>query len=255
MAKWLNSPLAQFLPSGFFGTLANLMASPVPNRELLDKVKAVLRRDLKLGPDAIIADDMPFFSSAVDLDSLDMLLLVGSIEKEFGLRIPNEAVGRQVFENVSTLAFYIQEHMTSAAPPPKPVDPLERLPHREPFRFISRIVELQPGKSGEAIWTLTGSEAFFAGHFPGRPIVPGVLIAEALAQLSGLVGPSEGAGNQGMLAHLDIRFEQPAAPPAEIRLRSQLSRVMGTLQQFEVAAMVGPTTVARGTLALNRPAK
>src|SRR3982751_3210788 len=90
-------------------------ASPKPT--LLDHVKTILRRDLKLGPDAHIPDDMPFFGSDVDLDSLDMLLLVTSIEKEFGLKIPNEAVGRAVFENVSSLTQYVQENLANVKSP------------------------------------------------------------------------------------------------------------------------------------------
>src|SRR3954469_12357591 len=82
---------------------------------LIERVKNILRRDLKLGPDAAIPDEMPFFGGDVDLDSLDMLLLVTSVEKEFGLRIPNEAVGRDVFESVATLTCYIATHASANA--------------------------------------------------------------------------------------------------------------------------------------------
>ncbi|MCH8253125.1 MAG: hypothetical protein IID36_11795 [Planctomycetes bacterium] len=64
---------------------------------------------------------------------------------------------------------------------------LAALPHRPPFRFVDEVVELDPGRRGSGIWRIDGSESFFAGHFPGRPIVPGVLVAEALAQMSGVV--------------------------------------------------------------------
>src|SRR5690242_12682544 len=86
-----------------------------PDVETLERIKSIIRRDLKLGPDVAIADDMPFFGSDIDLDSLDILLLVGSIERELGIRIPNEAVGRSVFENVKTLAVYVQAHAGDAA--------------------------------------------------------------------------------------------------------------------------------------------
>src|SRR3954462_379015 len=86
------------------------MESKSVDPAIIERVRTILRRDLKLGSDIQIADDMPFFGSDVDLDSLDMLLLVTSVEKEFGIKIPSEAVGREVFENVSTLAGYIQEH-------------------------------------------------------------------------------------------------------------------------------------------------
>jgi 3-hydroxymyristoyl/3-hydroxydecanoyl-(acyl carrier protein) dehydratase len=77
------------------------------------------------------------------------------------------------------------------------------------------------------------------------------LIAEALAQLSGLVGSDLGSRG-GKLAHVDVRFEQPVKPPAEISLHSRLLRTMGEIQQFEVSAMVGQVRVAYGTLALHR---
>ncbi|MDB5298597.1 MAG: putative (3R)-hydroxymyristoyl-[acyl-carrier-protein] dehydratase [Phycisphaerales bacterium] len=234
------------------------MSTPRP--QTLEQIKTLLRRDLKLG-DSAIPDDMPFFGTDVDLDSLDILLLMTSIEKQFKVKIPSEAVGKQVFQNVSTLAAYVDDQLGGAAGPtagagpvpPRPVDYLQRLPHSEPFRFVSHVVAITESDSGEAEWLVSGEEAFFAGHFPGNPVVPGVLIAEALAQLSGLVGPDNGLRG-GKLAHMDVRFEQAVAPPAQITLRSKLLRAMGELQQFEVSASVGETVVARGTLALSRPA-
>ena len=83
------------------------------------------------------------------------------------------------------------------APDPQPdpdADPLSKLPHREPFRFITSLDSLTAGKSAEATWSLRGHEPFFTGHFPGDPIVPGVLISEALAQLSGLVALHDADG-------------------------------------------------------------
>jgi acyl carrier protein len=231
---------------------------PNPRPQTLEQVKTLLRRDLKLG-DAPITDDMPFFGGEVDIDSLDILLLMTSIEKQFKVRIPSEAVGKQVFQNVSTLAAYVDQQLGAvaavgaAAPASSGVDYLQRLPHQAPFRFVSRVVSILEGQSGEGVWSITGDEAFFAGHFPGNPMVPGVLIAEALAQFSGLVGPDNG-GRSGKLAHVDIRFEQAVAPPAQITLKSKLVRTMGELQQFEVSAEVGGQTIARGTLALSRPA-
>ena len=219
-----------------------------PKEQTLEQVKLLLRRDLKLGPDIPIPDDMPFVGTEADFDSLDILLLLSSIEKQFKIRIPSEAVGKEIFLNVSTLASYIDDQ---AAGNGSPADYLSRLPHREPFRFISKVTQIQEGESGEGTWAVNGTEPFFTGHFPGRPLVPGVLLAEAMAQLSGLVGPA--TSSNGQLAHIDIRFDEPVAPPAEITLRSRLLRAIGDLQQFEVAALVGDTIVARGMLTLSRP--
>jgi 3-hydroxyacyl-[acyl-carrier-protein] dehydratase len=234
------------------------MGAPDVDPQILDHLKAIVRRDLKLGPAARIPDDMPFFGGDVDMDSLDILLLVTSLEKEFGIKVPNVAVGRQVFDNIMTLARFVQEQKSAGgAPPPPPVDYLSRLPHQPPFRFVTKVTDLRPGDSAEGVWSVNGTEAFFAGHFPGRPLVPGVLLVEALAQISGLAGPSVAAvgAEEGKLAHVDVRFDEPVAPPADIVLKSKLARVMGALQQFNVEASVKGVVAARGSLTLHRTAK
>ena len=236
---------------------ANVTRMSNPRPQTLELVKELLRRDLKLGAGAPIPDDMPFFGGDLDLDSLDILLLMTSIEKQFKIKVPSEAVGKQVFQNVTTLATYVEQNAGQAASastataPAAPVDYLARLPHGPSFRFITSIEQIKPGESGQGIWSLKGDEPFFAGHFPGNPIVPGVLIAEALAQLCGLIGP-ENQSRSGKLAHIDIRFEQPVAPPAQIQLQARMLRVMGDLHQFEVTAMVDGKQIAAGNLTLYR---
>jgi acyl carrier protein len=73
----------------------------------VDRIKSILRRDLKLGAGAVIADSMPLFGGDMDLDSLDMLLLITSVEKEFGVKVTNGTIGREVFKTVETLAAFI----------------------------------------------------------------------------------------------------------------------------------------------------
>jgi 3-hydroxyacyl-[acyl-carrier-protein] dehydratase len=233
-------------------------AEAAADPQIVERVKTIVRRDLKLGPTAQIADDMPFFGGDIDMDSLDILLLVTSIEKEFGIKVPNAAVGREVFESVATLTQFVQKQQGAGDAPSAAVDYLSRLPHQPPFRFVSKITEMRDGDSAEGVWSLAGTEAFFVGHFPGRPLVPGVLIIEALAQLSGLAGPSvavNGGGEEGKLAHADVRFDEAVAPPSEIVLKSKLLRAMGALQQFNVEASVNGAIVARGSLTLHRTAK
>ena len=139
-----------------------MAASP----EIIDKIKVLLRRDLKLGNDIAIPDDMPFSGTDADFDSLDILLLVTSIEKEFKIKIPSEDVGRDVFKSVASLAEYVQRESGKTGPPAE--DYLARLPHRDPFRFVSRVNHLTRGENGEGVWVLTGKEPFFAGHFSER---------------------------------------------------------------------------------------
>ena len=215
--------------------------------EIIAKIKVLLRRDLKLGNDIAIPDDMPFSGTDADFDSLDILLLVTSIEKEFKIKIPSEDVGRDVFRSVTTLAAYVERETRKSAPTE---DFLKLLPHRDPFRFVSRVNHLTRGEDGEGVWVLTGKEPFYAGHFPGAPLTPGVLIAEALAQFSGLVGPSDAP--TGKLVHVDVRFDRPVAPPAELILRSKLLRAVGELEQFEVSALHHNEVIARGMITLNR---
>jgi len=134
------------------------------------------------------------------------------------------------------------------------------LPHREPFLFISEIVRVDPQRSGAAIWRLTGNEDFFRGHFPGSPVVPGVLLGESLAQLAGLVAfghhhtPETDQTSQtaqiARLARIDIKLPRAVVPPADIQLEATVTRTLDGLVMFEVCASLGGDPVAIGSLVL-----
>lgn len=134
------------------------------------------------------------------------------------------------------------------------------LPHRPPFLFVDRVVELEMGKRIIAERDLLPDEPFFAGHFPGRPIMPGVLVSEALAQASGLlVGASMDKANPPLknqpppvfyLASANIKFILPAKPGQTLRLESLLKKEYARLFLFDVAASVGGNPTAKGTLTL-----
>lgn len=138
-------------------------------------------------------------------------------------------------------------------------DLLPILPHRPPFLFVDRVVKLEAGKSIVAERDLRADEPQFAGHFPGRPIMPGVLVAEALAQTSGLLlGLSDQLAaptpperpKMFFLATTNVKFTHPAKPGDVLVLRSASDKSFGGLFRFNVEATVGRNVIASGSLTL-----
>ena len=124
------------------------------------------------------------------------------------------------------------------------------LPHRAPFIFIDEVLELRPGDFALCRKTFPPDEPFFAGHFPGEPIVPGVILAEALAQTAGLAGGGEGRAFR-LTAIKSMKFPGAVRPQEEITLRAEKRGAVGGLWQFEVIARVGERVVAEGAVVLN----
>lgn len=107
-----------------------------------------------------------------------------------------------------------------------------RLPHRYPFLLIDRVLEIEEGQSCKAVKNVTGTEAFFEGHFPEYPVLPGVLILEAMAQAAGIAAYSLGDNATGrlvLLAGIDkARFKRPVVPGDQLLLHvNRLSHRMG----------------------------
>ena len=130
-------------------------------------------------------------------------------------------------------------------------DPLDGLPHGEPFRFLDSI-DLVESEKGEGVWIVRGDEDFLRGHFPGRPLVPGVLITEAAAQLAGVVARARFVGTdiRGMLVLSEARFKRPVEPPAEIQLSISGSRVIGSIHLFDFTATQQGLVCAEGIVGL-----
>jgi 3-hydroxyacyl-[acyl-carrier-protein] dehydratase len=125
------------------------------------------------------------------------------------------------------------------------------LPHRPPFLFVDRIVELEPGERAVGVKNVTLGEPFFAGHFPRRPIMPGVLILEAMAQVGGVALLSTPAAN-GRLALFGgvdrVRFRHPVTPGDQLRLEVEIVRRIGPVGKGRGRARVGDLLVAEGDL-------
>ena len=106
--------------------------------------------------------------------------------------------------------------------------PADVLPHRPPFLFVDEITALEPGEQAVGTWTLTGEEDFFAGHFPGRPTLPGVLMCEAIAQVGAvaLLTDERYAGKPPLFGGLDsARFRRQVGPGDPLELRVEMGRL------------------------------
>ena len=106
--------------------------------------------------------------------------------------------------------------------------PAEILPHRPPFLFVDEIVSIEPGIGASARWHLTGDEWFFAGHFPGRPTLPGVLMCEAIAQVGAIAVLTDEryAGKLPLFGGLDgARFRRQVGPGDTLELSVTMGRL------------------------------
>jgi 3-hydroxyacyl-[acyl-carrier-protein] dehydratase len=135
----------------------------------------------------------------------------------------------------------------------------EYLPHRYPFLLVDRVVELQPGRSIVAYKNVTVNEPFFAGHFPDKPVMPGVLIVEALAQAAGILGfrtldkkPADGSIYY-LVGADNVRFKRPVVPGDRLQLEASVVTEKRGIWKFDCRASVdGELACEAGILCADR---
>ena len=131
---------------------------------------------------------------------------------------------------------------------------LELLPHRYPFLLVDRVEELVLGERIRAYKNVTINEPFFNGHFPGKPVMPGVLVLEALAQAAGLLsfetnGEAPGEENVFYFVGIDnARFKKPVTPGDQLVLEASIDRIRGGIYKFKCVAKVDEQIVCEADL-------
>ena len=125
------------------------------------------------------------------------------------------------------------------------------IPHRWPFLLVDKILEIEPGRRAVGLKQVSAGEIYFQGHFPGQPIMPAVLIVEALAQVGSvaLLSSPEHKGKIGLFAGIDgFRFRRPVVPGDSLRLEVTLTRIRGAVGKGKGRAEVDGQVAAEGEL-------
>ena len=149
---------------------------------------------------------------------------------------------------------------TGAAPtftlPLEAADIMRILPHRYPFLLVDRVIELEPGKRAVGIKMISANEPQFTGHFPGQPIMPGVLMMEALAQTAGvaILTLPEYRGKMGLFAGIDNgRFRRMVVPGDQLRLTIDVEKLRGMFGRVHAVATVDGEVAVEATLSIIVP--
>ncbi|RKD32262.1 3-hydroxyacyl-ACP dehydratase FabZ [Thermohalobacter berrensis] len=125
------------------------------------------------------------------------------------------------------------------------------IPHRYPFLLVDKIVEMEPGKKAVGIKNVTINEPFFQGHFPGNPLMPGVLIVEAMAQVGAVAVMSleENKDKLAVFTGIDkVRFKKQVRPGDTLRMEVELVTMRRGIGKAQAVAYVGDEVACKGTL-------
>ena len=129
---------------------------------------------------------------------------------------------------------------------------MDLLPHRYPFILIDRVLEIIPGEKIVALKNVTMNENFFQGHFPGKPIMPGVIIIEALAQASGVLLLKSVPHEENEILYFTgidkVRFRKPVIPGDQLILEAKITHLRAKVSKMTGRVLVGENVVAEGTL-------
>ena len=213
-------------------------------------------RDLLIfGPDGVIGNELRFFDECARHKTLDLLGDLALIGKDLAGHVVAHRSGHALNAELARALLKLEHRdETQAAHAPPPIldiaGIMRALPHRYPFLLVDRVIEVDPGRRLVALKNVSCNEPFFQGHWPGRPIMPGVLIVEALAQAAGLlVGQGLEPGRDALLASLDgVKLRRPVVPGDQLRLEVSEVRRKGRAAQVKAVARVDGRVVAEAKI-------
>jgi len=217
---------------------------------------------LIFGSDGVIGNTLRFPNEPVRHKVLDMvgdLALLGMDLHGFVVahrsgHHTNASLVRRLIQTIDTGQELIARTPTLPIRPDGTIDIqgiLGVLPHRYPLLLVDRIIEMQPAKSLVALKNVTANEPFFQGHWPGRPIMPGVLIIEAMAQAAGvLIAATVNPGERvAMLASVDaVKLRRPVVPGDQLRLEIRSHRIKQNSAAVSGVALVGEAVAAEAKI-------
>jgi UDP-3-O-[3-hydroxymyristoyl] N-acetylglucosamine deacetylase / 3-hydroxyacyl-[acyl-carrier-protein] dehydratase len=213
-------------------------------------------RDLLIfGPDGVIGNELRFADECARHKTLDLLGDLALVGKDLSGHVIAHRSGHQLNAELARELLKLADHRRPHRPPAEaPILDigaiLQALPHRYPFLLVDRVVVLEPGRRIVALKNVSYNDPFFQGHWPGRPIMPGVLIVEAMAQAAGvLVGHGAEKGREALLASLDgVKLRRPVVPGDQLRLEAGSVRARGRAVQVKAVARVDDRVVAEAKI-------